>query len=169
MNKSVVPDAIKIELTKACERFRRLSDGVAKKSAGGKSRVRGGVRILLVGARGSGKALAAQWLASELNLELLRLDLSALVSKYIGETEKHLDRILGAAEPANIVLLFDEADELFGHRTEVKDAHDRYANMEAANLLQRIEAYSGIAILTTNRRDNIDVAFLRRMHCVVEF
>ncbi|MEM9488959.1 MAG: ATP-binding protein, partial [Myxococcota bacterium] len=98
-----------------------------------------------------------------------RIDLSAMVSKYIGETEKNLRRVFDAAEGGGAILLFDEADALFGKRSEVKDSHDRYANMEVSYLLQRIEAYSGLAILTSNLRDSIDSAFLRRIRFVIEF
>ena len=102
-------------------------------------------------------------------MEVYRVDLSAVVSKYIGETEKNLSRLFDAAEAANVILLFDEADALFGKRSEVKDSHDRYANLEAGYLLQRVESYRGLVILTTNRKDNLDQAFIRRLRFVVEF
>ena len=108
-------------------------------------------------------------LAAELALDLYRIDLAATVSKYIGETEKNLRRLFDAAEASGAVLLFDEADALFGKRSEVKDSHDRYANLEVAYLLQRMEAYRGLAILTTNLRSNLDRAFLRRLRFVVQF
>ena len=108
-------------------------------------------------------------LARELGLDLYRIDLSQVVSKYIGETEKNLRRVFDAAETGGIVLLFDEADALFGKRTEVHDSHDRYANIEVSYLLQRMESYRGLAILTTNARDAIDDAFLRRLRFVVTF
>jgi hypothetical protein len=108
-------------------------------------------------------------LAAELGLDLYRIDLAATVSKYIGETEKNLSRLFDAAEASGAVLLFDEADALFGKRGEVKDGHDRYANLEVAYLLQRMESYRGLAILTTNLRSNVDRAFLRRLRFVVQF
>jgi SpoVK/Ycf46/Vps4 family AAA+-type ATPase len=108
-------------------------------------------------------------LANELHLDLYRVDLSSVVSKYIGETEKNLRRIFDAAEMGGAILLFDEADALFGKRSEVKDSHDRYANMEVAYLLQRMEAYRGLAILTTNLKNSLDQAFLRRLRFVVHF
>jgi SpoVK/Ycf46/Vps4 family AAA+-type ATPase len=113
--------------------------------------------------------MASEALASELRLDLYRIDLSQIVSKYIGETEKNLGRIFDAADEGAGVLLFDEADALFGKRTEVKDSHDRYANIEVSYLLQRMEAYRGLAILTTNRKTALDQAFLRRIRFVVEF
>ncbi len=128
-----------------------------------------GVPALFSGPSGTGKTMAAQIIARELAVELFQVDLANTVSKYIGETEKNLDRIFEAAESASAVLLFDEADALFGKRTEVRDAHDRYANVEVAYLLQRMEAYSGLVILTTNFRQNLDKAFMRRLRFVVEF
>ena len=116
-----------------------------------------------------GKTMAAQVLARDLGLDLFRIDLATVVSKYIGETEKNLDRIFGAAEGSNAILFFDEADALFGKRSEVKDAHDRYANIEVAYLLQKMEGYPGAVILATNFRQNIDDAFLRRLDFVVDF
>jgi SpoVK/Ycf46/Vps4 family AAA+-type ATPase len=124
---------------------------------------------LFHGPSGSGKAKAALAIARELDTQILRIDLSAVVSKYIGETEKHIDAVFADAERSGAVLLLDEADALFGKRTEVRDSHDRHANSEVAYLLQRIEAFEGIAILTTNLRANIDEAFLRRLRFVVEF
>ena len=108
-------------------------------------------------------------LAREAGLDLWRIDLSAVVSKYIGETEKHLDRIFALARDGNAILFFDEADALFGKRSEVKDAHDRYANIEVAFLLQRLETFDGVVILATNLARNVDPAFSRRMHFVIEF
>lgn len=128
-----------------------------------------GVAALFSGRSGTGKTMAAQIIARELGVELLQVDLSKTMSKYIGETEKNLDRVFDAAEEAGAVLLFDEADALFGKRTEIKDAHDRYANVEVAYLLQRMEAFSGLAILTSNLRQNIDQAFVRRLRFVIEF
>src|ERR1019366_1221704 len=128
-----------------------------------------GISALFAGASGTGKTLAAEVLANELRLDLYRIDLSQVVSKYIGETEKNLRRVFDAAEAGSAVLLFDEADALFGKRSEVKDSHDRYANIEVSYLLQRMEAYRGLAILTTNMKDALDPAFLRRIRFVVQF
>jgi SpoVK/Ycf46/Vps4 family AAA+-type ATPase len=128
-----------------------------------------GVTALFAGESGTGKTMAAEVIAGELGLDLYRIDLSAVVSKYIGETEKNLRRLFDAAEAGGAVLLFDEADALFGKRSDVKDSHDRYANLEVAYLLQRMEAYRGLAILTTNLRANVDRAFLRRLRFVVQF
>jgi hypothetical protein len=128
-----------------------------------------GVTALFSGESGTGKTLAAEIIANDLGLDLYRVDLAATVSKYIGETEKNLSRLFSAAESSGAVLLFDEADALFGKRTEVRDSHDRYANMEIAYLLQRMEAYRGLAILTTNLRANLDRAFTRRLRFVVQF
>jgi SpoVK/Ycf46/Vps4 family AAA+-type ATPase len=113
--------------------------------------------------------MAAEVVAGALDLDLYRIDLSQVVSKYIGETEKNLGRVFDAAEQGGVVLLFDEADALFGKRTEVKDSHDRYANVETSYLLQRMEAYRGLAILTTNQKSALDPAFLRRIRFVVQF
>jgi len=120
-----------------------------------------GITALFAGASGTGKTMAADVLAKELKLDLYRIDLSQMVSKYIGETEKNLRRVFDAAETGGVILLFDEADALFGKRSEVKDSHDRYANMEVSYLLQRMESYRGLAILTTNLKEAIDIAFLR--------
>lgn len=128
-----------------------------------------GISALFSGPSGTGKTMAAEVLARELRLDLYRVDLSATVSKYIGETEKNLRRIFDAAEEGGVILLFDEADALFGKRSEVKDSHDRYANIEVGYLLQRMEAYRGLAILTTNLKASLDPAFLRRIRFVVQF
>jgi ATPase family associated with various cellular activities (AAA) len=128
-----------------------------------------GIAALFAGASGTGKTLAAEVLARELQLDLYRIDLSQVVSKYIGETEKNLRRVFTAAEAGGAILLFDEADALFGKRSEVKDSHDRYANIEVSYLLQRMEAYRGLAILTTNLRGSIDSAFLRRIRFAIQF
>lgn len=135
-----------------------------------KSGTRGlGITVLFSGPSGTGKTLAAEVLANTLRLDLYRVDLSQVVSKYIGETEKNLRRVFDAAEDGSAVLLFDEADALFGKRSEVKDSHDRYANIEVSYLLQRMEAYRGLAILTTNLKNAIDPAFLRRIQFVARF
>ncbi len=128
-----------------------------------------GISALFAGPSGTGKTMAAEVLANELHLDLYRIDLSSVVSKYIGETEKNLRRVFDAAEESGAILLFDEADALFGKRSEVKDSHDRYANIEVSYLLQRMEAYRGLAILTTNQRSALDPAFLRRLRFVVQF
>jgi hypothetical protein len=138
--------------------------GFARRSARGL-----GVSALFAGASGTGKTTAAEILARELRLDLYRIDLSAVVSKYIGETEKNLRRLFDAADEGGAILLFDEADALFGKRSEVKDSHDRYANIEISYLLQRMEAYRGVAILTTNQRQALDGAFLRRLRFVLQF
>src|SRR5207253_4073119 len=119
-----------------------------------------GIGALFVGGSGTGKTMAAEVLANELRLDLYRIDLSSVVSKYIGETEKNLRRVFDAAEEGGSILLFDEADALFGKRSEVKDSHDRFASIEVSYLLQRMEAYRGLAILTTNMKDALDPAFL---------
>ena len=128
-----------------------------------------GISALFAGASGTGKTLAAEVLGNELQLDVYRIDLSSVVSKYIGETEKNLKKIFDAAEGCGAILLFDEADALFGKRSEVKDSHDRYANMEVSYLLQRIESYQGLAILTTNLKDDLDRAFLRRIRFIAQF
>jgi hypothetical protein len=128
-----------------------------------------GLSVLFAGASGTGKTMAAGVLARELNRDLYQIDLATVVSKYIGETEKHLRRIFDAAERSGAILLFDEADALFGKRSQVKDSHDRYANLEISYLLQRMEAYRGIAILTTNMQNSLDPAFQRRLRFVVQF
>jgi hypothetical protein len=128
-----------------------------------------GVSALFAGPSGTGKTMAADIVARELGLVLYKIDLSGVVSKYIGETEKNLERIFVAAENANAILFFDEADALFGKRSEVRDSHDRYANLEIAYLLQRMEQYDGVAILASNLRQNMDEAFVRRLQFVVEF
>lgn len=138
--------------------------GFAAKSARGL-----GISALFSGPSGTGKTMAAEVLANELHLDLYRIDLSQVVSKYIGETEKNLSRVFDAADVGGAILLFDEADALFGKRSEVKDSHDRYANVEVSYLLQRMEVYRGLAILTTNLKDALDQAFLRRIRFVVHF
>jgi SpoVK/Ycf46/Vps4 family AAA+-type ATPase len=128
-----------------------------------------GVKALLVGPSGTGKTLAASWLTSRLGLPLYRVDLAAITSKYIGETEKNLADLLARAEQAEVVLLFDEADSLFGKRTEVREANDRFANAQTNYLLQRIETYDGIVLLTSNSRERFDSAFSRRLDAVIDF
>jgi len=128
-----------------------------------------GLNVLFTGPPGTGKTMGAEVIAAELALDLYKIDLSSMVSKYIGETEKNLARIFAEAETSNAILFFDEADALFGRRSEVRDSHDRYANLEVAYLLQRMEAYEGVVILATNFRRNMDDAFVRRMHHTVDF
>ncbi|GAB7045619.1 ATP-binding protein [Catenuloplanes indicus] len=128
-----------------------------------------GVTALFAGGSGTGKTLAAECLAAELGLDLFVIDLSQVISKYIGETEENLRRVFDAAERGGALLLFDEADALFGKRSEIKDSHDRYANIEVSYLLMRMEAYRGLAILTTNMKKALDTAFLRRIRFVVDF
>jgi hypothetical protein len=134
-----------------------------------KSRRGLGITALFSGPSGTGKTLAAGVLANELNLDLYRIELSAVVSKYIGETEKNLQQIFNAAESGGVILLFDEADSIFGKRSEVKDSKDRNANLEVSYLLQRMESYPGMAILTTNLQSNLDSAFMRRLRFVIQF
>ena len=157
------------QLREICDhvRFRtRVHDdwGFGRKLALGK-----GLSMLFAGPSGTGKTMAADIIAGELGLDLYKIDLATVVSKYIGETEKNLARIFAEAESSNAILFFDEADALFGKRSEVRDAHDRYANLEVAYLLQRMEEYEGVTILATNLRKNMDDAFVRRMHFIVEF
>lgn len=128
-----------------------------------------GITALFAGPSGTGKTMAAQVLARSLGLELYRVDLAGVVNKYIGETEKRLKQVFDSCERANVLLFFDEADALFGQRTQVKDAHDRFANIEIDYLLQRMEQFDGIAILATNRKNEIDKAFLRRLRFIIDF
>ena len=134
-----------------------------------RARYRAGVRALFTGASGTGKTLACGWLATQLGLPLYRVDMASVTSKYIGETEKNLGELFGRAEHAEVILLFDEADALFGKRTELKDSNDRFANQQTNYLLQRIESYDGIALLTSNSRSRFDSAFTRRLDVILEF
>jgi MoxR-like ATPase len=138
--------------------------GFARRVAAGR-----GLKVLFAGTSGTGKTMTAGVIARDLGVDLYKIDLSGVVSKYIGETEKNLDRIFRAAQSSSAILFFDEADALFGKRSEVKDAHDRYANIEISYLLQKMEEHEGAVILATNLRKNIDEAFGRRMHYVIEF
>ena len=142
--------------------------GPVRGAAARRPNKRSGVTALILGADRAARESAAAAVATELDVELYRVDLSQVVSKYIGETEKNLRTVFDAAEGAGAVLLFDEADALFGKRTEVKDAHDRYANIETGYLLERLESYSGVALLATNLKSNIDPAFTRRIRYTVE-
>lgn len=143
-----------------------LADGLGISA---RVRYKPGVRGLLVGPSGTGKTLAASWIATRLGLPLYRVDLASVTSKYIGETEKNLAELFARAEHAEVVLLFDEADSLFGKRTDVKDANDRFANQQTNYLLQRIESYEGITLLTSNSRARFDSAFTRRLDAIIEF
>ncbi len=134
-----------------------------------KKRVKPGYRALFYGPPGTGKTLTATLLGKYTGKDVFRIDLSRVVSKYIGETEKNLSRLFDKAENKNWILFFDEADALFGKRTDIRDAHDKYANQEVAYLLQRIEAYNGLVILATNQRGNIDDAFIRRFQAIIHF
>jgi SpoVK/Ycf46/Vps4 family AAA+-type ATPase len=124
---------------------------------------------LFAGPSGTGKTMAAQVLANSLDLDLYRVDLAEVVNKYIGETEKRLSNLFDECEHAKVVVFFDEADALFGQRTRVRDAHDRFANIEIDYLLQRMETFNGVAILATNRKGDLDDAFLRRLRTIVDF
>jgi SpoVK/Ycf46/Vps4 family AAA+-type ATPase len=165
----VLPDDTLAQLREICQRVtlrRRVLNewGFDEKLSQGK-----GVNALFAGPSGTGKTMAAEVIANELELDLYRIDLSGVVSKYIGETEKNLDRIFAAAREANAILFFDEADALFGKRSEVRDSHDRYANIEISYLLQKMEEYEGVALLATNLRQNLDDAFLRRLAFTIHF
>jgi SpoVK/Ycf46/Vps4 family AAA+-type ATPase len=128
-----------------------------------------GLNVLFAGPSGTGKTMAAQVVARALGRELYRVDLAGVVNKYIGETEKRLRQVFAACERSAVVLFFDEADALFGQRTQVKDAHDRYANIQIDYLLQRMEQFDGVAVLATNRKNDLDPAFLRRLRFIVDF
>ncbi|WP_426105216.1 ATP-binding protein [Massilia sp. TSP1-1-2] len=165
----ILPDAALSALRTIVAQVRQRSR-VYREWGFGERGARGlGISALFSGGSGTGKTLAAEVLANELRLDLFRVDLAALVSKYIGETEKNLSKVFEAAEASGAILLFDEADALFGKRSEVKDSHDRYANLEVSYLLQRLETYRGLAILTTNLKQAIDSAFQRRIRFVVNF
>ena len=165
----VLPENVLSQLREVCQcvshRYRVLGEwGFGRRLSLGK-----GVNALFAGPSGTGKTMGTEILANELGMDLYKIDLSGVISKYIGETEKNLDRIFSAAEETSAILFFDEADALFGKRSEVRDSHDRYANIEISYLLQKMEEYEGLAILATNLRQNMDDAFLRRLQFVVEF
>jgi SpoVK/Ycf46/Vps4 family AAA+-type ATPase len=128
-----------------------------------------GLLAMFCGPPGTGKTMAAQVIAAELGVDLYRIDLSAVVSKYVGETSQNLERVLARAARMDVILFFDEADALFGKRTEIKDAHDRFTNTDTGYLLQAIEGYSGIAVLATNKKGNVDLAFIRRIRYMIDF
>jgi hypothetical protein len=165
----VVPPALRRELQALVARCRARDTLVDDLGPAARARYHPGVRALFVGPSGTGKTLAASWLATTLGVPLYRVDLAAVTSKYIGETEKHLAQLIARAEHAEIALLFDEADSLFGKRTDVKDSNDRFANAQTNYLLQRIETFDGIAILTSNSRARFDSAFSRRLDAIVDF
>lgn len=158
--------ALLLEIVNTVRQRPRVLDewGVGDKLASSR-----GVTVLFAGPPGTGKTMAAEVISGELGLDLYKIDLSTVVSKYIGETEKNLERIFNEAETSNAILFFDEADSLFGKRSEVKDSHDRYANIEISYLLQRMEAYDGVTMLATNLRANLDEAFTRRLQFAVDF
>ncbi len=165
----VLPDKPLVQLRELALRARhrdRVLGDWRLSAGGGRGR---GVLGLFAGESGTGKTLSAEVVAADLGLDLYVVQLSSVVDKYVGETEKNLERIFTEADRTDAVLLFDEADAVFGKRSEVKDAHDKYANMESAYLLQRLESFDGIALLTTNLRANIDEAFTRRLDLVVDF
>lgn len=165
----VAPEPLRRELATLLVRCRTRDALAENLGPSARARYHPGVRALFVGPSGTGKTLAAGWLATQLGLPLYRVDLSAVTSKYIGETEKNLAQLLARAEQSEVILLFDEADSLFGKRTDVKEANDRFANAQTNYLLQRIETYDGITLLTSNNRTRFDAAFSRRLDMVVEF
>jgi SpoVK/Ycf46/Vps4 family AAA+-type ATPase len=165
----VLPEDKLIQLREICShvthRYRVFGDwGFDRKLSHGK-----GLSVLFAGPSGTGKTMAAEIMAQALQVDLYKIDLSGVISKYIGETEKNLAKIFQEAESSNAILFFDEADAVFGKRTKISDAHDRYANIETSYLLQKIEEYEGVVILATNLRENMDDAFTRRMRFIVEF
>ncbi|NUO63622.1 MAG: ATP-binding protein, partial [Gemmatimonadaceae bacterium] len=165
----VVPERIARELDLAVAWVRHQRKVLDDWAFGDRLGVGRGLTALFSGPPGTGKTMASQVLARELGLDLFRVDLSQTVSKYIGETEKNIGRIFDEARASGAAILFDEADALFGKRSEVKDAHDRYANVEIGYLLQRLEAHDGVVILATNRARDLDEAFVRRFHVMIDF
>jgi SpoVK/Ycf46/Vps4 family AAA+-type ATPase len=165
----VLPPAVEAQLRELTGRARHRERVIGDWGMGQRSPRTRGITGLFAGDSGTGKTMSAEVLARDLDFDLYVIDLSTVVDKYIGETEKNLDRIFTEADRVNGVLLFDEADALFGKRSEVKDARDRYANVEVAYLLQRMESFEGVAILTTNLRTNVDDAFTRRLDAIVDF
>lgn len=169
LNDIILPEEQKTQLREICNQAKYRSTVLEKWGFDCHLSLGKGLNVLFLGLPGTGKTMAAEAIARELQLDLYKIDLSQIVSKYIGETEKNLDRIFTAAATSNAILLFDEADALFGKRSEVKDARDRYANIEVGYLLQKMEEYEGIAILTTNLGNNMDDAFIRRLSFIIEF
>lgn len=169
MDDLILPDHTKAEVSRLLDWARYRDEVLAQGPLQGKGGKGSGICALFAGSPGTGKSLAAHVVADTLGMDLYSVDISALVDKYVGETEKNLERVFAEAESLNAVLFFDEADSIFGSRSEVKDAHDRYANQEVAYLLQRMEQFDGITILATNLRGNLDPAFSRRLHFVIHF
>jgi hypothetical protein len=165
----VLPEVALEQLREVTVRARWREKVLDEWRMGGSASRRRGLSVLFAGASGTGKTMAAEVVAGEMGLDMYVVDLATVVDKYVGETEKNLDRIFAEAERVNGVLLFDEADALFGKRSEVSDAHDRYANVEVAYLLQRMELFEGTAILATNLRSNLDEAFARRLDLLIDF
>jgi len=165
----VLPDMTIEQLREICQRLIHRSRVLGDWGFGRKLSLGKGINALFAGPSGTGKTMATEIIANELRLDLYKIDLSGVVSKYIGETEKNLDRVFEAAEDANAILFFDEADALFGKRSEVRDSHDRYANIEISYLLQKMEEYEGLAILATNLKANLDESFTRRLAFTVHF
>ncbi len=165
----IVPAPLRKELETLCFRCRSRESLADDLGISLQTRYRPSVQALFVGSSGTGKTLAALWLASRLGLPLYRVDLAATTSKYIGETEKNLSQLLGRAEQAGVVLLFDEADSIFGRRTDIKDSNDRFANSQTNYLLQRMESFDGIMVLTSNSRTRLDSSFSRRLEMILEF
>ena len=157
------------KLREICSQFKH-SKSMSRELGFGKNLKGGnGLRAIFSGASGTSKTLAAEIISKELGLDLIKINLSSMVSKFIGETEKNLEKLLDKAERNHSIVFFDEADSLFGKRTEVKNGHARYANIEISYLLQRIEEYSGVVLLATNLKENLDPAFIRRFSYIVEF
>jgi len=165
----VLPDDQSTQLHELCDQMRYRPLVLGEWGFDHKLSLGKGLNVLFAGPSGTGKTMAAEVIAGALGLDLYKIDLSTVVSKYIGETEKNLERIFGAARNSNAILFFDEADALFGKRSEVRDAHDRYANVEISYLLQKMEEYDGLVVLTSNLNKNMDEAFVRRMHFTIEF
>jgi len=165
----VFSPALQRELELLLARCRGRDDLAQALGPSATTRYHAGVRALFVGASGTGKTLAAGWLATRLGLPIYRVDLASVTSKYIGETEKNLAQLFARAEHADILLLFDEADSLFGKRTDVRDSNDRFANAQTNYLLQRIEAFNGVALLTSNNKGRFDPAFMRRLDAIIDF
>ena len=168
-NDLILPDDRQRQLREICQWVKYHHVVFGDWGFEGKLSLGKGLNVLFAGLSGTGKTMAAEIIAGELGLDLYKIDLSVVVSKYIGETEKNLSRIFAEAATSNAILFFDEADALFGKRSEVKDAHDRYANIEINYLLMKMEEHEGIVILATNLQKNLDEAFLRRLHFAVEF
>ncbi len=168
-NDIVLPAEMKVRLREICNMMKYRQIVLGEWGYNHKFSLGKGLNVLFSGPSGTGKTMASEIIANELELDMYKIDLSQIVSKYIGETEKNLHRIFEEARTNNAILFFDEADALFGKRSEVRDAHDRYANIETAYLLQKMEEYDGVVVLATNLRGNMDDAFVRRIHFIIEF